>query len=55
MEGVGTKEREAKMSEFPRNTRSPSGALDTSRGIRQFTGATGDVDHGGIGTTKASS
>jgi hypothetical protein len=34
---------------------SPSGELDTSRGIRQFTVGTGGVDHGGIGTIKANS
>ena len=34
---------------------SPSGALDTSRGIRQFTVGTGGVNHGGIGTIKANS
>jgi hypothetical protein len=33
----------------------PSGALDTSRGIRQFTVGTGGVEHGGIGTIKANS
>src|SRR5215203_3520799 len=34
---------------------SPSGALNTSRGIRQFTVGTGGVEHGGIGTIKANS
>jgi hypothetical protein len=34
---------------------SPSGSLDTSRGIRQFTVGTGGVNHGGIGTIKANS
>ena len=34
---------------------SPSGELDTSRGIRQFTVGTGGVNHGGIGTIKANS
>src|SRR5918997_6891082 len=33
----------------------PNGALDTSRGIRQFTVGTGGVNHGGIGTIKANS
>ena len=33
----------------------PNGALDTSRGIRQFTVGTGGVEHGGIGTIKANS
>jgi acid phosphatase type 7 len=33
----------------------PSGALNTSRGIRQFTVGTGGVEHGGIGTIKANS
>src|SRR5918992_342309 len=34
---------------------SPSGELDTSRGIRQFTVGTGGVAHGGIGTIKPNS
>src|SRR5215211_6802175 len=33
----------------------PSGALDTSRGIRQFTVSTGGIERGGIGTIKANS
>jgi acid phosphatase type 7 len=34
---------------------SPSGALDTSRGIREFVVGTGGASHGGIGTIKANS
>jgi len=38
---------------FARQT--PSGALDTSRGIREFVVGTGGASHGGIGTIKANS
>ena len=38
---------------FARQT--PKGALDTSRGIREFVVGTGGASHGGIGTIKANS
>src|SRR5215210_7262597 len=38
---------------FARQT--PSGALDTSRGIREFVVGTGGASHGGFGTIKANS
>ena len=38
---------------FARQT--PSGALDTSRGIREFVVGTGGVEHGGFGSVKANS